>query len=73
MTEVIKKELELINSCDGRKLSDSEFEFVFESDAVVSFENLGQSGAYADCDWWSADLVDGTSVDLYVERDTEEE
>lgn len=57
---------DLISKYDGKILSEEEFEFLDEHEAVKSIDNLGFSGFHVNHIWYSVELNNGSNMDVYM-------
>ena len=57
---------EEIIELNNKKISNEILEEIEASEDVVNVENLGTSGQYPDCYWFSVELQDGDSIDVFV-------
>lgn len=50
---------------EGEVVEKELFQFIFESECVMNFQNCGVSGLKKGYNWFIVTLIDGTEVNLY--------
>lgn len=58
--------LKNIKKLNNQLISDDQFETLEESEYVNRMECVGFSSSNIGCMWWDVELVDGTSIDVFL-------